>query len=81
MYEYGGTANGKRIDLDESVPYEAGTRVRIHISAENTDTPPAGSPQAILALVGTMSEEEAEAVLATSRELRRIDPKLWSDRH
>ncbi len=81
LYQYGGTANGKRIDLDESVPYEAGTRVRIHISAESTNAPPPGSPQAILSLVGTMSKEEAESVLATSRELRRIDPKLWSDLH
>lgn len=79
MYEYGGTANGKHIDLDEALPYEAGTRVRIQVSADTADGSPPGSPEAVLSLVGTLSDQEVDSIMSVSRELRRVDPELWSD--
>jgi hypothetical protein len=79
MYEYGGTANGKHIDLDEALPFETGTRVRIQVSADVTNGPPPGSPESVLSLVGTLSDQEADSIMQVSQELRRVDPELWSD--
>ena len=79
MYEYGGIVNGKRIDLDEVPPLEQGTRVRVNVTPESTSGMRRGSPEALLSLVGTLSDDEAETMLRTSRECRQIDRDLWSD--
>ena len=73
-----GTARGKVIELDEPLPFEEGTRVDLDVRLR--EKPPKGSPQAWLRLVGTLSEEEAEAIMRTVEEdTRRIDPGLWTN--
>ncbi len=43
------------------------------------DLPPEqkGSPQAVLQLAGTLSVEEAEAILQAAQSARRIDWEMW----
>jgi len=36
-----------------------------------------GSPQAVLKLAGTLSPEEADAILKTAQECRQIDWEMW----
>lgn len=73
-----GVAHGNRIDLDEALPVADGTRVTVNIVTDSN--PRKGSPRAVLQLAGTLSEEEAEAILRAAQECRRIDPSLWVDR-
>lgn len=73
---YTGIAKGNRIELDESLPFPDGTRLRISVSPEQV--PRRGSPAAVLRLAGTLSPDEADAILAASRHCRRIDARLWN---
>jgi hypothetical protein len=75
MFEYTGIVNGKRIDLDASVPLPEGTRVRVSVAPESA--PRKGSPDAVLRLAGTLSDEEADAILAAAQRCRRVDEALW----
>jgi len=77
MVEFNGVAHGKRIDLDEPLPYSDGTRVKVQVSPEPRLRK--GSPRAILELAGTLTDEEADAILKAARECRRVDESLWSD--
>ena len=79
MFEFGGTANGKRIDLDEALPIDSGTRVRVSVIPEPAVASQRSSPASILQLAGTLSEAEAEEILRAAEECRRIDPSLWSE--
>lgn len=73
---YKGTVKGKAIELDEPLPLPEGTRVEVTVIPEQP--PPKNSPQAWLQLVGTLTEEEAKAILEVVREeIRRIDWEMW----
>ena len=72
---YKGTVRGKVIELDEPLPFEDGSRVHVTVAPEGA--PRKGSPRAILPLVGTLTQEEAELIRKTTAEIRRIDPSLW----
>jgi hypothetical protein len=73
-----GTAFGRKIELDEPLPFADGTRVTVTVTPDGK--PRKGSPSAVLGLAGTLTAEEARAILAAARECRRIDPSLWSAR-
>jgi hypothetical protein len=70
-----GTAQGTQILLDEPLPFPAGTRVRVDVSL--IGSPRRGSPASLLRLAGTLTNDEADALLKTAQECRRIDPALW----
>ncbi|MBX7244642.1 MAG: hypothetical protein K1X53_04035 [Candidatus Sumerlaeaceae bacterium] len=63
-----GIIHGNVIELDESVPLPDGTGVEVTVSALDVRR---GSPFAILALAGTLTADEANAIRAAAR----------SDRH
>ncbi|MCS7254049.1 MAG: hypothetical protein NZ781_08520 [Armatimonadetes bacterium] len=71
-----GTVKGRIIELDEPIPLPDGTRVEVTVKPEGLRK---GSPQLILqTLVGTLTDEEAEAIMKVVREeVRRIDWELW----
>jgi hypothetical protein len=71
----GTTQDGKLI-LDQPVSLPDGTRVRVDISP--IEGIRRGSPAALLSLAGTLTDEEAEAILKAVEESRRIDPGLWN---
>lgn len=73
-----GTAQGRKILLDEPLPLPDGTRVRVDVSP--VTSPRKGSPASVLRLAGTLSDDEAESILKTAQECRRIDPALWNGR-
>ncbi len=74
---YNGTVEGNRIELDEPLPFANGTRVRVDVAPQ--DEPRKGSPAALLRLAGTLTSEEADAILEGAQECRRIDKSLWTD--
>lgn len=72
---YTGTLRGNQIELDEAPSLPDGTRVRVSIAAE---PPGRGSPEAVLELAGTLSDEEAESLLSVVRASRHIDSEMWN---
>jgi len=72
-----GILKGNRIDLDERPPLPDGIRVRVEVLPEAVSG--RGSPAAVLRLAGTLSCEEAEAILRASAPCRQIDELLWKD--
>jgi len=46
------------------------------VNVEAEQHPRKGSPRAVLALAGTLTPEEADAILDASQECRRIDESL-----
>jgi hypothetical protein len=77
---YKGTVKGKVIELDEPLPYPDGTRVEVMVQPElqPEKKPRKNSPQALLQLTGTLTEEEAEAIMKVVREhVRKIDWEMW----
>lgn len=74
---YSGVVRGRQIELDVAPPMPDGTRVRISITSE--PAPPRGSPSAVLRLVDTLTATEANALIAASRECRRVDAGLWTN--
>jgi len=74
-----GTVKGKIIELDEPIPLPEGTRVEVTVKPVGLRK---GSPQLILqTLAGTLTDEEAEAIMKVVREeLRRIEWELWEDK-
>ena len=76
---YKGTVKGQVIELDEPIPFADGTRVEVTVTSEPKARK--NSPQAWLQLAGTLTDEEAEAILKVVREqVRRIDWEMWQDR-
>jgi len=73
---YQGTVQGNRIELDERLPLEEGTRVTVEVSVEGKLR--RGSPRSLLRLAGTLTPEEAEAILEATQVCRKIDASLWS---
>ena len=74
---YHGIVEGNRIELDEPLPFANGTRVRVEVALR--EEPRKGSPAALLRLVGTLTTEEATAILEGAQECRRVDKSLWPD--
>jgi hypothetical protein len=72
---YKGTAKGKLIELEESLPFADGTRVEVTVTP--VAQPRKGSPKAVLQLAGTLTSEEANAILQAAQACRRIDWDLW----
>jgi len=73
---YKGTLKGQIIELDDPLPWADGTRVDLTVTPESG--PLKNSPQAWLQLVGTLSEEEADAMLtAVQHQMRRIEWDMW----
>jgi hypothetical protein len=73
--DYKGIVKGNIIELEKPLPFEEGTRVEVSVKLE--PKPRKGSPKAILQLAGTLTYEEAEAILKAARECRRIDQEIW----
>ena len=73
---YKGTAKGKLIELEEPLPFADGTRVEVTVTA--VPQPRKGSPKAVLQLAGTLTPEEADAILQAAQACRRIDWDLWN---
>lgn len=59
--ELQGVVRGNVIKVDEPLPFAEGTRVEVTVTPESK--PHKGSPKAILQLAGTLTHEEAEAIL------------------
>ena len=74
---YKGTVQRNRIEFDTPLPFADGTPVSVDVAAE--EQPRKGSPAALLRLAGTLTSEEADAILSASRECRRIDESLWGN--
>jgi hypothetical protein len=76
-----GTIKDGKLVLDEPAALPDGTRVQVAISPvpDAESTPRKGSPEAILRLAGTITQEEAEHFLRVSEECRRIDADLWDE--
>ena len=73
---YKGTVKGQIIELDDPLPWADGTRVDLTVTPESA--PRKNSPQAWLQLVGTLSEEEADAMLtAVQNQMRCIEWEMW----
>ncbi|MCG3128573.1 MAG: hypothetical protein CHACPFDD_03462 [Phycisphaerae bacterium] len=73
--EIEGTAHADWIDLDAPLPLADGTRVRVTVLP--AESAAQGSPDAVLRLVGTLTAEEADALLTVAQSLRSIDPATW----
>lgn len=70
--EYKGTAKGSVIELDEPLPFAEGTRVEVSVVPESK--PRKNSPQAWIQLAGTLTDDEAEAIMKFVNErVRRVD--------
>jgi hypothetical protein len=72
---YEGILRGKTIELEDQPALPDGSRVTVDVLPEAA--PRKGSPQAILQLVGTLTDEEAELILAGAKLARQVDPHLW----
>ena len=74
-----GTIKGSVIELDEPLPFVEGTRVAVTVEPEAK--PRKNSPQAWLQLAGTLSEDEADAIMdVVNSDVRRIDWEMWGER-
>lgn len=71
-----GVVHGRHIELDEPVQLASGTRVTVQIRPEGGER--AGSPAAVLSLIGTLTAPEAEVVLGGANRCRRVDSELWN---
>lgn len=76
MY-YIGTIRGNQIEVEGRLSLPDGTRVRVNVEPDSTL--PRGSPEAVLALAGTLTLEEATLIEHGAGECRTIDRSLWSD--
>ena len=72
---YRGTVIEGRLELDEPIALTSGTRVEIGVAPEATLRK--GSPKAALRMAGTLSEEDANALLQSAQECRQIDRGMW----
>jgi hypothetical protein len=73
---YSGTVIDGRLQLDEPVPLASGTRVEVSVVPEAI--PKKSSPEALLRMAGSLSEEDADALLLAAQECRQIDWHMWS---
>jgi hypothetical protein len=74
---YIGTIRGNQIEVDGRLALPDGTRVRVSVEAESA--PPRSSPEAILTLAGTLTEQEADLIERTANACRKLDGSLWSN--
>ena len=73
---YSGTVRDGRLQLDEPVTLASGTRVEVSVAPEAI--PGKSSPEALLRMAGSLSEEDADALLLAAQECRQIDWRMWS---
>jgi hypothetical protein len=74
---YGGTVIDGRVQLDKPVTLASGTRVCVSIAPE-AKLAKGMSPQALLRMAGSLSDEDADALLRAAKECRQIDWSMWS---
>jgi len=72
---YKGVVKGNVVELEDPIPFPDGTKVEVTVTPE--PKPRRGSPKAILQLAGTLTNEEAEAILKAAQECRCVDWELW----
>jgi hypothetical protein len=70
-----GKAHGLQIDLDEPLDLPDGTDIEVRVT--RISTPRRGSPEAIMSLIGTLSQSEADAIQEGADACRTIDSSLW----
>ena len=71
---YSGTVIDGRLQLDEPVALASGTRVEVSVAPEaklGRGMSPQMSPQALLQMAGSLSEEDADALLLATQECRQ----------
>ena len=73
--QYTGIVRGKIIEFNKVLPFKKGDWVKVKITPE--EEPLKGTPDALLKLVGTLTEEEASIFLQTEKECRKIDWEMW----
>jgi hypothetical protein len=73
---YSGTVIDGRLQLDKPVALASGTRVEVSLAPEAIQEK--SSPQALLRMAGSLSEEDADALLLATQECRKIDWSMWS---
>jgi hypothetical protein len=74
---YSGTVIDGCLQLDKPVPLASGTRVQVSVAPE-AKLGNGMSPQALLRMAGSLSEEDANALLLAAKECRQIDRSMWS---
>lgn len=72
---YRGRVQNGVVVLDNGPDLPDGTIVQVDVPP--TNGPRRGSPAALLRLAGTLSDAEADAILQTAQQCRRIDRTLW----
>ena len=75
MVYQGRIQNGVLV-LDDGPDLPDGTIVQVDIRPTNGLR--RGSPAALLRLAGTLTDAEADSILDTAQECRRIDRTLWN---
>lgn len=73
-----GTVRGRVIEMDEPLPLAEGTRVEVAVQPESK--PRKGSPEAVLQLASTLTDEEAQIIMEQVQTLRHIDAELWQEK-
>ncbi len=71
--EWLGHRGAARIDSFDDLYVDRAARARLAPEMARR-----GSPDSILRLAGTLTEDEAERILKAAEECRRIDPALWN---
>jgi hypothetical protein len=75
---YRGTVRNGVVVLDDGPDLPDGTIVRVDVLPTNGVR--RGSPAALLRLTGTLSDAEADTILQTAQQCRRVDRTLWEHR-
>lgn len=73
---YTGKVQNGVVVLDQGADLAEGTIVRVEVASGASVRK--GSPAAILQLAGTLTDSEADSILAAAQQCRRIDPTLWN---
>jgi len=74
---YSGTVIDGHLQLDKPVALASGTRVEVSVAPE-AKLGKGMSPEALLQMAGSLSEEDADALLMAAQECRQIDWSMWS---
>jgi len=69
-----GIVKGHLIELDERPPFPEGTRVEVTLTRQTV--PRRSSPEAVLRLVGTLTDEEVQLIRKGAAEIRDQRPRL-----
>ncbi len=74
-----GVIRDGKVVLDQPAALPNGTRVEVALSpVRDSDTGPRpGSPEAVLLLAGTLSDQEADAIMRVVDEQRSVASRVW----